>query len=99
MSNQLDGIKERNDYMYGHRKSELLPILAGDYIGLMSEVERLEKENGYHMRRMKMYEKQAVHLAAENDRLRKALHQLEDIELDAMDAQYWKAHRLDGDHS
>jgi hypothetical protein len=70
MSNQLDGIKERNDHMYGHRKSELLPILAGDYIGLRSEVERLKKENDYHMKKMKEYEKQAVHLAAVNDQLR-----------------------------
>jgi gamma-glutamylcyclotransferase (GGCT)/AIG2-like uncharacterized protein YtfP len=37
---------------------------------LIDEVERLEKVNGYHQRRMKMYEKRAVHLAAENDQLR-----------------------------
>jgi hypothetical protein len=66
---------------------------------LIDKVERLEKENGYHMRRMKMYEKRAVHFANENDRLRKELHHLEDIELNAMEAQYRKDHGLDGYHS
>lgn len=55
--------------------SEDINQVSSDMKWLISEVERLRVENERLDRRMKDYEKRAVHLAAENDLLKAALKQ------------------------
>jgi hypothetical protein len=72
MTDRLAYIKQTLDKQ---KNRPAVVLRRSDVEWAVSEIERLRKENEYHEQRMKMYEKRAIHLAAENDLLKVSLKQ------------------------
>lgn len=54
---------------------DVISLRRDDVVWLIGTVVQLRDDNEYHEKRMKMYEKRAIRLAAENDLLKVSLKQ------------------------